>query len=99
MPVAVWISGWMWQPGKHGWLKAVLGNGNGDPTLGDYHPCDSLRLVSVVPAFSLRAALMLFAILGARSLRAGREILGERSRSGAASLCHLAGKTRNIPVR
>jgi phosphatidylglycerophosphatase B len=53
MPLAVWISGWMWQPGKmpRG-LNRCTGNGNGHATVGDYHPCTALRLVSVVPAFS-----------------------------------------------
>jgi phosphatidylglycerophosphatase B len=98
MPLAVWISGWMWQPGQNAtWLKSVLGNGNGHATVGDYHPCAALRLVSVVPAFSSAPALML---LHSRRLSwsAGREILGERSRSGAASFCCLAGKTHHVPV-
>jgi hypothetical protein len=51
-----------------GWgLKVLYCDGNGDPAVGNYHPCAAVRLVSGVCA-CFRAALMLFLILAAAIL-------------------------------
>ncbi len=54
MPLTVWLSGWLWQPWTAGCHveKPVVGDGNGDPTVGNYHSCRALRLVPLVSALS-----------------------------------------------
>lgn len=53
MPVAVWISGWRWQPGEQSWLlKAAFGLLKLSPSPGRHYTFDFIRLVSLVSAFS-----------------------------------------------
>lgn len=54
MPVAVWVSGWSWQPGHNvWWLKSLYWvTETVTQPWGDYHSCCALRMVSVVSAFS-----------------------------------------------
>ena len=54
MPVAVWVSGWSWQPGHNvWWLKSLYWvTETGDAAVGNYHSRCALCMVSVVPAFS-----------------------------------------------
>jgi phosphatidylglycerophosphatase B len=69
MPLAVWISGWMWQPGQNAtWLKTLYWVTETVPAVGNYHPCLLCGWFLWCLRFRLRAALMLFAILAARSL-------------------------------
>ncbi len=50
MPVTVWLSGWLWQPGTAGCYveNPLVGDGNGDAAVGNYHACCTVRLVSLV---------------------------------------------------
>ncbi|STF31926.1 phosphatidylglycerophosphatase B [Escherichia coli] len=54
MPVAVWISGWRWQPGEQSWLlkAAFWVTETVHPALGRHYTFDFIRLVSLVSAFS-----------------------------------------------
>lgn len=93
MPLAVWVSGWQWQPWTSGLVakNAILDNGNRDQTLGRYHACDSLWMVLMVPAIS--PARRHYAVCDSRRgdyRRAGREVMGKGARTGAAAICGLA---------
>lgn len=53
MPVAVWISGWRWQPGEQSWLlKAAFWVTETVTQPGRHYTFDFIRLVSLVSAFS-----------------------------------------------
>ncbi|STK84337.1 phosphatidylglycerophosphatase B [Escherichia coli] len=53
MPVAVWISGWRWQPGEQSWLlKAAFWVTETVTSPGRHYTFDFIRLVSLVSAFS-----------------------------------------------
>lgn len=53
MPVAVWISGWRWQPGEQSWLlKAAFGLLKLSLSHGASLHIDFIWLVSLVSAFS-----------------------------------------------
>ncbi len=45
--------------------KPLVGDGNGDPAVGNYHPCCAVRRFLWCLRFRLRAALILFLILAA----------------------------------
>lgn len=69
MPLAVWVSGWHWQPGGNEPLlkSAVLGDRNRDLAVGHSDQRYPLRLVLWCLRFRLKAAiglaLLLFAAL------------------------------------
>ena len=52
MPVAVWLSGWRWQPGEQSWLLKAAFWVTETVTLGRHYTFDFIRLVSLVSAFS-----------------------------------------------
>lgn len=53
MPVAVWISGWRWQPGEQSWLlKAAFWVTETVTQPWGHYTFDFIRLVSLVSAFS-----------------------------------------------
>ncbi len=54
MPVAVWISGWRWQPGEQSWLlkAAFWVTETVTQPWGRHYTFDFIRLVSLVSAFS-----------------------------------------------
>lgn len=95
MPLAVWVSGWMWQPGQNAtWLKTLYWI-----TETVTQPWGIITHVILCAwflwclRFRLRAALMLFAILGGAILIGQGVKSGLRSCPGAASFCRLAGKS------
>lgn len=94
MPLTVWLSGWLWQPGlpvamlkSLWWVTETVTQPWGIIThvvlCGWFLWC--LR-------FRLRAALILFLILAAAILATGGEILGQGAGPGAETVRHLAGK-------
>ncbi len=95
MPLTVWLSGWLWQPGlpvamlkSLWWVTETVTQPWGIIThvvlCGWFLWC--LR-------FRLRAALILFLILAAAILAGtGGEILGQGAGPGAETVRHLAGK-------
>ncbi len=95
IPPVVWFSGWMWQPGQNEtWLKALYWI-----TETVTQPWGIITHVLLCGwflwclRFRLRAALVLFAILGGAILIGqGGEVVGERSRAGTPSFRRLAGK-------
>lgn len=94
MPLTVWVSGWMWQPGQNAtWLKTLYW-----VTETVTQPWGIITHIILCGwflwclRFRLRAALMLFAIWVARLLLVRALSLGERPCSGATTVCRLAGK-------
>ncbi len=94
MPLTVWLSGWLWQPGlpvamlkSLWWVTETVTQPWGIIThvvlCGWFLWC--LR-------FRLRAALILFLILAAAILAGQGEILGQGAGPGAETVRHLAGK-------
>ncbi len=78
MPLVVWCSGWMWQPGQNAmWLKTLYWITETVTQPWDHHACSSLRLVPVVPAFSSsRSAGVICYPRRGHSGGSGRKILG-----------------------
>ncbi len=95
MPLTVWLSGWLWQPGLLGCHveKPVVGDGNGDPAVGNYHSCRALRLVPLVSALSPARGVDPVPYPCRRYPGGtGGEILGQGAGPGAETVRHLAGK-------
>ena len=87
MPVAVWISGWRWQPGEQSWLlKAAFW-----VTETVTQPWGVITHLILFGwflwclRFRIKAAFVLFAILAAA-------ILDQRQSPGTTTFCYLAGK-------
>lgn len=95
MPVAVWVSGWSWQPGHNvWWLKSLYW-----VTETVTQPWGIITHVALCAwflwclRFRLKAAVMLFAILAAAIL-VGQGVKSSGKRQGArtATFCRVAGK-------
>lgn len=94
MPLAVWVSGWQWQPGHQvWWLKTLFWI-----TETVTKPWGVITHVILCGwflwclRFRLRAAIM-YAVCDSRwgdYRRAGREVMGKGARTGAAAICGLA---------
>ncbi len=96
MPVAVWISGWRWQPGEQSWLLSggFLGLLKLSPSPGRHYTFDLFGWFSWCLRFRIKAAFVLFAILAAAIL------VGQGVKSwikdkvqGTTTFCYLAGNT------
>lgn len=94
MPVAVWISGWRWQPGEQSWLlKAAFW-----VTETVTQPWGVITHLILFGwflwclRFRIKAAIMLFAILAAAILWDKALNPGSKTKSRNHDLCYLAGK-------
>ncbi len=102
MPLTVWLSGWLWQHRTAGCHveKPVVGDGNGDPTVGNYHSCRALRLVPLVSALSAARGVdpVPYPCRRYPSAGQGGEILGQgagpRSRDRSSSGWKTQGRCR-----
>lgn len=100
IPLVVWFSGWMWQPGQNEtWLKALYWITETVTQPWGIITRAALWLVPVVPALSpsCGAGTVCHSRRG-HTHRAGGEVVGERSRAGTPSFRRLAGKTHHVPV-
>ncbi len=103
MPLTVWLSGWLWQPWTAGCHveKPVVGDGNGDPTVGNYHSCRALRLVPLVSALSAARGVdpVPYPCRRYPSAGQGGEILGSRRGSEEPRPFVIwLENTRQVPV-
>lgn len=94
MPVAVWISGWRWQPGEQSWLlKAAFW-----VTETVTQPWGVITHLILFGwflwclRFRIKAAIMLFAILAAAILMGQGVKSSIKDKVQNHDLCYLAGK-------
>ncbi len=95
MPLTVWLSGWLWQPGlpvamlkSLWWVTETV-----TQPWGNYHFMSCLRLVPLVSALSAARGVDPVPYPCRRYPGGtGGEILGQGAGAGAETVRHLAGK-------
>lgn len=93
MPLAVWVSGWQWQPGHQvWWLKTLFWI-----TETVTKPWGVITHVILCGwflwSYAISPARRHYAVCDSRRgdyRRAGREVMGKGARTGAAAICGLA---------